>query len=162
MTDISGKNPHIALNETDRQILMALQKDANLNIKELADKLNLSKTPVYNRIKQLEKDGYIKNYVALLDGKKVDVSLVVFCAVSLNIQNAEYITLFNEEIKKIDEIVECYLTGGVFDFILKVRVKDLEAYNNFASNKLARIQNVGKIQSSFVLTEVKSSTAIPL
>lgn len=162
MNNNSGKSPLLVLNETDRQILIALQIDANPNIKQLADKLNLSKTPIYNRIKQLEEAGYIKGYVALLDRKMVDVSLVVFCAVSLTIQNAEYISLFNKEIKKLDEIVECYLTGGVFDFILKVMVKDLEAYNNFASNKLAQIQNVGKIQSSFVLTEVKSSTAVPL
>ncbi|MDX4973900.1 Lrp/AsnC family transcriptional regulator [Myroides odoratimimus] len=162
MNSNSGKNPPLVLSETDRQILIALQKEANPNIKQLANKLNLSKTPVYNRIKQLEEAGFIKGYVALLDRKMVDVSLVVFCAVSLTIQNAEYISLFNNEIKKLDEIVECYLTGGVFDFILKVMVKDLEAYNNFASNKLAQIQNVGKIQSSFVLTEVKSSTAVPL
>lgn len=162
MINNTGKNPSLILNETDRQILIYLQKNANPNIKELADKLNLTKTPVYNRIKQLEDDGYIKSYVALVDRKKVDVSLIVFCAVSLNIQNAEYIAMFNQEIGKIEEIVECYLTGGVFDFILKVMVKDLEAYNDFASNKLAVIQNVGKIQSSFVLSEIKSSTAIPL
>jgi DNA-binding Lrp family transcriptional regulator len=87
---------------------------------------------------------------------------MVFCAVSLNIQNADLISKFSQQIKEIEEIIECYLTGGVFDFILKVIVKDLEAYNNFASNKLATIQNVSKIQSSFVLDEIKYSTVLPL
>ncbi len=158
----TGKNPLNKLTDVDKRILSELQNDANPNIKKLADELNLSKTPIYNRIKQFESEGYVKKYVALLDNKKMDVSLVVFCAVSLNIQNAEHISVFKQEIRKIEEIVECYLTGGVFDFILKVMVKDLEAYNNFASHKLAKIKNVGKIQSSFVLDEVKNSTAVPI
>lgn len=162
MDNLVGKNPSYSIDEIDRQILIYLQQNANPNIKELADKLNLTKTPIYKRIKQLEDEGYIDKYVALVDRKKVGVPLMVFCSVSLSIQNAEYIALFNEEIKKIEEIVECYLTGGVFDFLLKIVVKDLEAYNNVASNKLATIPNVGKIQSSFVLTEVKNSTAVPL
>jgi Lrp/AsnC family transcriptional regulator len=162
MEPLRGKNTAMQLDDTDKRILKYLQQDAHPNVKELTDQLNMTKTPIYLRIKQLEKEGYIKRYVALLDHKKVGVPLMVFCAVSLNIQNAEYIALFNKEIEEIEEIVECFLTGGVFDFILKVVVKDLEAYNNFASNKLATIPNIGKIQSSFVLTEVKNSTAVPL
>lgn len=156
------KNSPYIMDEVDRQILIYLQEQANPNIKELAEKLNLSSTPVYKRIRQLENSGYISKYVALVDRKKVGVPLIVYCSVSLNIQNAEYIAQFNEEIRKINEVVECYLTGGVFDFILKILVKDLETYNDVASNKIAQIPNVGKIQSSFVLTEVKSSTIVPL
>lgn len=162
MEPLRGKSTATTLDIIDKEILKYLQYDAHPNMKELAEKLNMTKTPIYERIKRLEQDGYIKSYVALLDRKKVGVPLMVFCAVSLSIQNAEYIALFNEHIKGIEEIVECHLTGGVFDFILKVVVQDLESYNNFASNKLATIPNVGKIQSSFVLTEVKNSTAVPL
>ncbi len=131
-------------------------------MKKLSEVVSMTKTPIYKRIIALEEAGYITGYVALIDRKLVGLPLMVFCAVSLNIQNAEHITKFNEQVKGIEEIIECYLTGGVFDFILKVVVKDLEAYNNFASNKLATISNVGKIQSSFVLNEIKSSTILPL
>lgn len=162
MEPVKGKIPEHSLDAVDRQILQYLQHNAQVNVKELSERLNMTKNPIYERIRRLENEGYIKNYVAILDRLKVGVPLMVFVAVSLNIQNAEHIALFNNQIKGIEEVVECYLTGGVFDFILKVVVKDLEAYNNFASNKLAMIPNVGKIQSSFVLTEVKNSTAIPL
>jgi Lrp/AsnC family transcriptional regulator len=158
---IKGNFSGIALDETDFKLLRYLQKNGRFNIKELADTLNISKTPIYERIKRLEQEGYIKEYVALIDRKKVGVPLMVFCAVSLNIQNAENIVLFTNEIKKIKEIIECHSTGGVLDFLLKVIVADLDAYNDFVTNKLATIPNVGKIQSSFALSEIKSSTAIP-
>jgi DNA-binding Lrp family transcriptional regulator len=161
MESPKGKSSEV-LDETDKRLLRHLQRNSRINAKELGDELNISKTPIYERIKKLEQNGFIKDYVALLDRHKVGVPLMVFCTVSLNIQNAEYIAMFNERIKGIEEIVECYLTGGVFDFVLKIIVKDLEAYNNLASNRIATIPNVGKIQSSFVLTDVKNSTAIPL
>ena len=150
------------MDETDRQILIYLQDNSNFNMKELAEKLNLSATPIYKRIRQLEEEGYIDKYVALVDRKKVGISLIVFCSVSLTSQNAEYIAQFNEEIKKIDEVVECYLTGGVFDFVLKILVRDLDAYNDLATNRIARIPHISKVQSSFVLSEVKSSTHVPM
>jgi DNA-binding Lrp family transcriptional regulator len=162
MDIMQGKNPSLTLDKVDRGILRHLQKNSKFDIKELSEALNMTKTPIYKRIAALEEAGYITDYVALLDRKMVGLPLMVFCAVSLNIQNAEFIAKFNKQVKEIDEIVECYLTGGIFDFILKVIVSDLEAYNDFASNKLATIPNVGKIQSSFVLTEIKYSTVLPL
>ncbi len=162
MEELNDNNSPYVMDETDRQILIFLQEQANPNVKELAERLNLSVTPIYKRIRQLEKSGYISKYVALVDRKKVGVPLIVYCSVSLNIQNAEKIELFTREINKIKEVVECYLTGGVFDFILKILVKDLEEYNRIASYKIAQIPNVGKIQSSFVLAEIKSSTIVPL
>lgn len=162
MEKIKGKNPPPPLDIIDKLILQHLQINSKFDIQSLSNTLNMTKTPVYKRIVSLEESGYIRGYVALVDRKLVGLPLMVFCAVSLNIQNAEYIDDFNKKIKAIDEIVECYLTGGVFDFILKVIVKDLEEYNNFASNKLATIPNVGKIQSSFVLNEIKSSTILPI
>ena len=146
----------------DQEILGYLQQDAKINIKELADKLKMTKTPVYERIKRLEKDGYISGYVALLDKKKLKLPLIVFCEVSLVSQQSEVIDTFSNAIKDIPEIVECYLLGGVFDYLIKVVVADLDSYYTFASRYLASLPNVSKIQSLFVLNEIKYSTALPL
>ncbi len=146
----------------DKEILSYLQQDAKMNIKELADKLKMTKTPVYERIKRLEKDGYISGYVALLDKKKLKLPLIVFCEVSLVSQQSEVMETFSNAIKDIPEIVECYLLGGVFDYLIKVVVADLDSYYTFASRYLASLPNVSKIQSLFVLNEIKYSTALPL
>ncbi len=151
-----------SLDKVDREILRHLQVNAKIDMVQLCKVVNMTKAPVYKRIAALEEAGFISRYVALLDRKKVGLPLLVFCAVSLNIQNAEYIAQFNKQVRLIEEIVECYLTGGVFDFILKVVVADLESYNAFASGKLATIPNVGKIQSSFVLEDIKYSTVLPI
>lgn len=150
------------LDHIDLALLKYLQEHARFDIKKLSEQLNMSKTPIYERIRRLEAEKYITNYVALVDRKKVGVPLMVFCSVSISIQNATYIQQFREEILHFEEVTECYLTGGVFDFLLKVIVKDLEAYNHFASHKLANIPNVTKVSSSFVLDEMKHSTSLPL
>ncbi|EAY26042.1 Lrp/AsnC family transcriptional regulator [Microscilla marina] len=146
----------------DKEILGYLQQDAKMNIKELADKLKMTKTPVYERIKRLEKEGYISGYVALLNKKKLDLPLIVFCEVTLTSQHIEFIEAFSNAIKEIPEIVECYLLGGVFDYLIKIVVPDLDHYYSFASRHLASLPNVSKIQSLFVLNEIKYSTALPL
>lgn len=150
----------VQLDLTDIEILCALQKDAKVNTKELAEKLHISKTPVYERIKRLENEGYIKGYVALVDNKKVDLPLIVFCNVSLAVHDDEHIQRFMTEIKAIDEIMECYSTGGVYDFLLKVVLKDLDAYNQFAFEKLTKVHGIVKMQSSFVLSEIKYTTGL--
>lgn len=162
MENKKGKNPPFPLDKIDKMILKHLQQNAKFDIQQLSTVLHMTKTPIYKRIVSLEEAGYITRYVALVDRKLIGLPLMVFCAVSLSIQNAAFIAEFNKQVEHIEEIVECYLTGGVFDFILKVIVSDLEAYNNFASNKLATIPNVGKIQSSFVLNEIKYSTILPI
>ena len=139
------------LDKTDVEILQVLQKDAKVNTKELSEKLHISKTPIYERIKRLENDGYIKGYVALVDNKKVGLPLIVFCNVSLAVQ---------EEIKEIDEIMECYSTGGIYDFFIKVVLKDLDAYNRFVFEKLTKVHGIVKMQSSFVLSEIKHTTVL--
>lgn len=148
------------LDETDIEILQSLQQDAKANTKELSEKLHISKTPIYERIKRLENDGYIKRYVALVDNKKVGLPLIVFCNVSLAVHDDEHIQRFQEEIKMINEIVECYSTGGIYDFLLKVVLKDLEAYNQFAFEKLTKVHGIVKMQSSFVLSEIKHTTVL--
>ncbi|MDR6515667.1 Lrp/AsnC family transcriptional regulator [Chryseobacterium camelliae] len=148
------------LDKTDIGILNALQNNAKLNIKELSDLLYISKTPIYERIKRLETEGYIKRYVALLDNKKVGLPLIAFCNVSLAVHDDEHIRRFQEEIRNIEEIVECYSIGGMYDFLIKVVLKDLDHYNIFAFEKLTKVQGIVKMQSSFVLDEIKNVTTL--
>lgn len=150
------------LDETDKKILQALQLDAKVNTKELSEQLHISKTPIYERIKRLENDGYIKGYTALVDNKKVGLPLVVFCNVSLAVHDGEHIRRFEQEIADIDEIMECYSTGGVYDFFLKVVLKDLEDYNKFVFEKLTKVHGIVRMQSSFVLSEIKHTTVLNL
>lgn len=148
------------LDETDIKILRALQLDAKVNTKELSEQLHISKTPIYERIKRLENDGYIKGYTALVDNKKVGLPLIVFCNVSLAVHDDEHIQRFKSEIADIDEIMECYSTGGIYDFFLKVVLKDLDAYNRFVFEKLTKVHGIVKMQSSFVLSEIKHTTVL--
>ena len=152
----------LKIDATDKKLLELLQNDSNINVKELSSKLKLSKTPIYERIKRYLREGIIKKYVAVLDSSKLESVMVVFCSVSLENQKLEAIEQFKKEIDDIPEVIECYLMGGISDFLIKVIVKDLQAYHQFSSGKLASLPNVSKIKSTFVLEEVKHSTVIPL
>jgi len=152
----------LRLDATDKRLLEILQKDSKINVKEVADQLNLTKTPVYERIKRYEREGLIKKYVAVLDTSKIDTSMVIYCQVSLENQKLDALKDFNRAIEDIPEVIECYLMGGANDYLLKVVVKDLKAYHEFSSGILAALPNVSQIKSTFVLNEVKRSTVIPL
>ena len=152
----------LKLDATDKRLLELLQEDAKINVKELAARLNMTKTPVYERIRRLEKEGVISKYVAVVNRKAIRSSMVVFCSVSLESQKLEEIEQFSEAVAEIPEVMECYLMGGVNDFLLKVSVSNLDAYHQFSSGKLAALPNVRQIQSSFVLNEVKHSTVFPV
>ena len=147
---IKGNFPMQTPDSIDCKILQLMQNDAKINVKELSTILNMSKTPIYERIKRMEKDGIIAKYVALVDKSKIEKSMVVFCSVSLDVQKLEQLNQFNSAIKNIPEVVECYLMGGVFDYMLKVIVKDLDAYHKFSSEKLAALPNINQIKSFFV------------
>ncbi len=150
------------LDDIDRHILNLLQQDAKKSIKEISAELHITKTPVYERIKRLERDGFISRYTAIVDPKKVERSLMVFCAVTLETHTAENIAAFTAGVRAIPEVIECFVTAGMFDLILKVVVRDLEAYHEFASQKLANLPNIVKFQSSFVMDQIKNSTNLPL
>ena len=143
------------LDETDLQILKTLQKNAKLITKELADAVHLTPTPVFERQKRLEKKGYIKKYVAILDPEKLNQSLLVFCKVKLKQINHEIADAFVRKIMRIPEVTECYNTSGAYDYLLKVRAQDMKAYQEFVLNKLGDIDTVGSIESTFVMSEVK-------
>ena len=150
------------LDATDRRILKMLQHDAKVTIKEMANQLNMTNTPVFERVKRLERDGFIKQYTAILDRQKIGLQMVVFCTVSLKVHHADFLERFEEEVTCLEEVVECYHIAGMFDYLLKVVVKDMDVYRQFVSKKLAALENIGKVQSSFVMTEIRHSTALPI
>ncbi len=152
----------IKLDEIDVKLLKALQKDAKANTKELCALLNLSKTPVYERIHRLEKEGVITGYAATIDNRKVGLPLTVFCNVSLAVHDDEHIQRFKEDIVRIDEIMECYSTGGYYDFLLKIVLKDLDQYNTFVFERLTKVHGIVKMQSSFVLSEIKKTIELDI
>lgn len=143
------------IDEIDKKIIDLLRENAKLSTKEVANAVGMTKTPVYERIKKLEKSGIIEKYVAVIDNKKLHNGMYVFCSVSLDVQKLKEIEIFKEEIRKLPEVLECYLMGGANDFLLKVMVKDLDAYHQFSSGKLAALNNVNQIKSTFVLDTVK-------
>ena len=148
------------LDETDLQILKTLQKNAKLTTKELADAVHLTPTPVFERQKRLEKRGYIKKYVAILDAEKLNLGLLVFCKVKLMQINHEIADAFVRRIQRIPEVTECYNTSGSYDYLLKVRARDMKQYQEFVLTKLGDIENVGAIESTFVMSEVKQTYGI--
>lgn len=147
------------LDATDLKILALLQRDAKLTTKEVADKVGKSTTPVYERIKRLEQEGYIRQYVAMLNGRKIGRGLMAFTTVQL--KQHEHIMLkdFEKEIVAFDEVMECYHMTGTDDYMLKVAVQDMDQYQNFIVNKLAKLTNIATVHSSFVMTEIKHQTA---
>lgn len=150
------------LDETDLQILRTLQKNAKLTTKELADKVHLTPTPVFERQKRLERRGYIKKYVAVLDADKMGLGLQVFCKVKLKQINHEIADAFTRRILRIPEVTECYNTSGAYDYLLKVRARDMKQYQDFVLNKLGDIESLSSIESTFVMSEVKQDYAISI
>ena len=150
------------LDKIDKTILSLLQNNAHLTIKEIAAAVNISITPVHERIKKMEKEGIIAQYVAVLNKKKLGQSLIVYCNISLNKQSPDDFNVFNEAINAMPEVVESSVVSGAFDYILKIIVPDMDAYYLFHQQKLANIKCVSQINSFFVMNEVKFTTAIPL
>lgn len=150
------------LDSIDRKILLLLQYDARLTNKELADKLGKSVTPIYERIRRLEREGYIKGYVALLDRQKVGIMLLAYTNVQLKEHSFNMLKAFEKAVVKLDEVMECNHMTGSYDYLLKIGVRDMQEYQEFIINKLSRLANIGTVQSSFVMTEIKNETAFHL
>lgn len=150
------------LDSTDIKILEIMQGDGRITTKALADQLNLSTTPVFERVKRLERDGIIKQYVALLDNRKLELMLTVFISISLTKHSRSYLEKFVNEVNQYPEVMECYHIAGNFDFLLKIVVKNMEIYEAFVINKLSTIANLGQVQSSFVLSKNIHKTAFSL
>lgn len=147
---------------TDIKLLALLQHDSKPTTKTLALKLNLSVTAVYERIKKLEKEGVIHKYVALVKKEKVDKTFVAFCHIKLVQHTQEYVMKFEKEVANLEEVLECYHISGDYDYLLKVIVKDMEAFREFMVKKLTSINHIGSTHSMFVINEVKHTTAITI
>lgn len=150
------------LDEIDIKLLKRLQNNSNITTKELASHVNLSATPVFERLKKLENEGYIKKYVAILDADKMNRSLTAFCNVTLKEHTKAIGNKFVEDIKSLKEVTECYNTSGDYDFLLKVMVKDMKHYQDFVLNSLGSIENIGSTHTAFVMGEIKHSYQIPI
>lgn len=150
------------LDTTDRLLLSLLQQDSKQTTKLLAQKCGLSATAVYERIRRLENAGVIKGYVALVDNQSVAKGLRVFCQVALNQHIKPNVLQFEKEVLQLDEVVSCYHIGGAYDYVLEILVSDMTSYREFMVGKLTAITHIGSTQSSFVISEVKHTTEIPI
>jgi Lrp/AsnC family leucine-responsive transcriptional regulator len=152
----------MAIDKIDITLLNLLQNNTKLNTKELAQKVGLSVTPTYERKTRLEKQGYIKHYVAILDRKLIDKNLMVISFVSLILHSKDVQIEFEKSVIEYAEVIECFHVTGSYDYQLKVVVSDMEEYQSFIKNKLSSINNIANVQSSFVMSSLKDTTAIPI
>lgn len=152
----------VQLDAVDLQILRALQENARLTTKELAARVNLSTTPVFERMKRLERSGFIKQYVAVLDAEKLGRGFTVFCSVKLKQMNRSVARDFISVIRDIPQVAECYNISGEYDYLLKIYAPDMKYYNEFIINVLGNISAIGSILSSFVMDEIKNTRALYL
>lgn len=143
------------LDKVDLQILRALQENARLTTKELAAKVCLSSTPVFERLKRLETNGYIKKYIAILDAEKLNQGFMVFCKIKMERMSYDIASEFSEVISNIPEVTECYNISGSFDYLLKIYASDMKHYQSFILNVLGRIEHLAALESVFVMDIIK-------
>ncbi len=149
--------PDISLDNKDLAILKLLQVNARATIKEIAAKVHLSTTPVHERIKRMEDSGVIKQYATLVNHAKVNKGLIVICYVSLKQHSKNAGVKFIKSIHDLNEVTECYSISGEFDFMLKVVCEDMNTYYDFHVNKLSQLENMGHVQSIFVMGVIKQT-----
>jgi Lrp/AsnC family transcriptional regulator, leucine-responsive regulatory protein len=150
------------LDEIDRKILAALQADGRVSVADLSAKVGLSPSPCLRRIRILERDGIIARYVAVLDQGKVGLPVSVFVSIKLESQREQALERFNKAIAKWPEVLECYLMTGPRDYLLRIVVADLSAYERFLKQKLTKVDGIASIESSFALEQVKYSHVLPI
>lgn len=152
----------IKLDEIDRRILLALQRNGRLQNVELAKQVGLSPSPCLRRVRMLEEAGVIERYVALLNASKIGMSLTVFVRVWLTGQDADTVDCFTESVKKLPQVVECHLMAGDCDFLLRVVAADLDSYRRFQIEHLTRIKGVQSVKTEIPMQKIKLSTELPL
>ena len=153
--------PH-TLDKIDTQLLAILQKNSNRTTKSIAEELGMSTSPIFERIKKLEKEGYIEKYVAVLNNKKIGLKLSVFIGITLQGHTRSYLEKFVKEINNFPEVVECHRVSGNFDYLLKLVVEDIEAYETFIISKLTLLPYLGNVQSLIALSTSKETNEIDL
>jgi len=151
-----------ALDAIDRKILAALQIDSRITMQQLAEKVGVSISPCHRRVKLLEERGVVTRYMALVDQKAIGLPVSVFISIKLVRQKEEDLNRFAKAISKWEEVLECYLMTGNRDYLLRVVAADLSSYEAFLKNKLTRLDGIASIESSFALSQVKYSIALPV
>ena len=150
------------MDSIDKKILQILQHDCMISYKDIAKKIGLSYNPTYERIRRMEEEGIIKSRVAILNPKKIGVHLFVYCNITLKEQSKKSLIDFEKTIRTIPEIIEAVSMSGVYDYMLKIAIRDIDSYNTFIMNKIANIPNIGQYHSNIVMSTVKDETAYPI
>lgn len=150
------------LDKTDVAILRALQENSRLTVKELAAKVHLSPSPAFERQKRLERDGFIKGYMAVVDAEKVGNGILVLCNIRLKQHTEDLIQQFMDAVQNIEEITECFNTSGDYDFLIKVYAKDMKDYQQFMQHTLGKMECVGSLHSVFVIDETKNTHGVTI
>ncbi len=155
------RNPRV-LDRTDRRILECLQDDGRISNVQLARKVNLTQTPCIERVKRLERQGYIRGYTAILDPELVNASLLVFVEIDLSHKSPDAFRKFREQARLLPEIMDCHLVSGKFDYLIKARVSDMKAYRELLGEKILSLPGVSDSRSYVVMEEVKETLKLPL
>jgi Lrp/AsnC family leucine-responsive transcriptional regulator len=156
------KKSSTVLDRIDYKILNILQKNCRVSNVDLANQVNLSPTPCLERVKRLEQSGYISKYVAHLNPKKLKANLTAYIQVSLESSTTYSLQQFNQQIKQLNEVIECSMVAGGFDYIIKIRVEDMDAYRDFLGGKFAAIKGISQTYTYVVMEEVKSTHIVPI
>lgn len=154
--------PHMALSLTDMKILKILQDDARVTNQVLAEKINLSASPCWRKVRKLEEDEVIQGYRAVLDRKKIGLGVMVFIRVVIDSHSEAEARKFEEEVTALEDVVACYSIGGDADFLLQVVASDLDSYADFAMSVVRRLPGIKEMQSMFVLKEIKPLVTYPI
>lgn len=148
------------LDETDKKILRLLQNDSKMSVKDIGERVNLSSTPVFQRIKRLEKVGVIESYGVAINADKMGPRTLVFMEVNLKIHNQGELEDFERTMNRMDEVLACYHITGKYDYLLKISIKDMSEYRQFIMDKFSKIKNVDSLTSSITLKEVKKDVGV--
>ena len=151
-----------SLDKIDTQILALLQKNSNRTTKSIATELGMTTTPIFERVKKLEKEGYITKYVGVLNNKKIGLKQTVFIGITLQGHTRSFLEKFVTQINSFPEVIECHRASGTFDYLLKLVVEDIEAYETFIISKLTLLPYLGNVQSFIALSTSKETNEIDL
>jgi Lrp/AsnC family leucine-responsive transcriptional regulator len=157
-----GKSGMRKIDAIDRKIIAAIQIDGKITAQELANRVGLSASPCARRLRLLEEAGIIKGYTAVIDQKKAGLPISAFASIKLERQREEDLDRFAQAVTRWPEVVDCYLMTGQRDYLMRIVVRDLEAYERFIKEKLTRLKGIASIETSFALDQVKRSEALPL
>ncbi|MCH5330174.1 MAG: Lrp/AsnC family transcriptional regulator [Alistipes sp.] len=146
----------------DLAIMRELQRDGRLTTRQLAMRVHRSPTAVFERVKRLENEGFIRRYTAVLDAEKLGQGFLVYCQVKLRFMNNAIAEDFVSRVAAIPEVTECYNVSGAFDYLLRIHARSMEAYREFLLNKLGTIESLGSVESTFVMSQIKHDYSIPL